>query len=434
MLEKILSSLLSRPAGYGVYVHWPYCTKICSYCNFNKYRLPVTASWTNKVDDEDDYYRSLQQCFEKQLVHFLHKARFPRVTSVYFGGGTPSLAPPSTISTIVNAIKREIGLVNGAEVTLEVNPTISSMEKLNEFKEAGINRVSIGVQSLNDRILKDVLYRDHTASEARRVIAEACYVFKGAVSVDMMFGLPEQKETECLEQLAELLSLYPQVNHVSLYQLTLERGTEMFKHVKNKKWALPSEDSVTACYEELIKLLAELGFVQYEISNFARDGFTSAHNQNYWLGGNYIGIGPGAHSCHQDPNLNIREWTRSVNMLTPAQWMKEINNAGGSKEMALAWSKSVSNWDRFEEILCSSLRTNVGFTKPVCDYFGVDFRDLIDLMNCKLEKLVSDGFIATDGNTVKVPGKGKMVLDSILPIILTELQKFNYYNNNNYFS
>ena len=415
-MEKVLTNLISKPAGYGVYIHWPYCLKICSYCNFNKYRLPTTNS-SSKDDDNE----KLRNSFTKQLSHYLHKSQFPFVTSVYFGGGTPSLAPPNTISSILDTIKREVGLAKGAEITLEVNPTEDVIDKMAVFKEVGVNRVSIGVQSLNDELLENVLYRSHSASNARHVVCEASCLFgEGAVNVDVMFGLPGQADGDSVKDVNELLQLRPSIGHFSLYQLTLERGTEMFKYVKNKKWTLPSENDVTHSYEELICELNKHKFVQYEISNFAREGFESAHNQNYWLGGNYIGIGPGAHSCYRDPSV-ASKWWKTVNCLTPARWMKEleINASRG-----ILSEKSVSDWERFEEVFCSCLRTNVGFTKQTCSLFGIEFRDIVNIFNSEVNRFVVDGYIIVDESVIKASrDKGRMVLDTILPYILVEFEK-----------
>ncbi len=411
-MEKMLANLISKPAGYSVYVHWPYCLKICSYCNFNKYRLPLS-----KVDDNE----KLRHSFIKQLSRLLHKSQFPIVTSVYFGGGTPSLAPPNTISSILNTIRREVGLAKGAEITLEVNPTEDVIDKMAVFKEVGVNRVSIGVQSLNDGLLEDILYRSHNASNARHVVCEASRLFGGgAVNVDVMFGLPGQTDGDTVNDVNELLQICPGIGHFSLYQLTLERGTEMFKYVKNKKWILPSENDVTHCYEELISELNKHKFVQYEISNFAREGFESAHNQNYWLGGNYIGIGPGAHSCYRDP-LVASKWWKTVNCLTPAKWMKELEiDASG-----ILSEKSVSDWERFEEVFCSCLRTNVGFTKQTCSLFGIEFKDIVNIFNSEVNRFVVDGYVTVNETSIKASrDKGRMVLDTILPYILVEFKKF----------
>ena len=412
-LEKALSSLVPGPIGYGVYIHWPYCSKICSYCNFNKYRLP-----TNNNDHR------LHQYMEKQLSHFLHKAQYPRVTSMYFGGGTPSLASSTMIAPMIDLVKTEVGLVNGAEVTLEVNPSVNVLDKLDDFKQAGVNRVSIGVQSLNDDILKNVLYRDHTASNAKTVIAKASKLFNGAINIDFMFGLPNQIKKEFLDNVTEIVEIFPTVNHVSLNQLTLERGTVMFKHVKNGKWTLPVEDSVINCYQEVIELLKVRGFTQYEISNFARTGYESRHNQNYWLGGNYIGVGPGAHSCYLNP-LDKTKWIKCVGMLSPRRWMDDVDTGNG-----LVSEKSISCHERFEEILCSSLRTNCGFDKRICQSLGVVYEDVVDLCNCssKLRQLLCDGYVSIGRGSLKATDKGTMILDTVLATFLAELDNYDFYH------
>ena len=336
------------------------------------------------------------------------------VTSVYFGGGTPSLAPPSAVKSILDVIQQEVGLVDDCEVTLELNPTLDVLDNLLLFKEAGVTRVSIGVQSLDNNTLKNVLYRNHTSSDAKHVIAEACGLFHNAVNVDMMFGLPDQSVGVWLNHLSHMIRSHP-FNHLSLYQLTLERGTEMFKNVQKGKWILPPEDVGYECYQKAIELLAECGFVQYEVSNFARNGFQSVHNLNYWLGGNYIGIGPGAHSCYQDRS-HSSEYTKTVNILTPKQWMIEVERNEG-----IAIKKYINHWERFEEVFCTSLRTNIGLTKEMCCVFGVVFEELVYTLQTELPDNFAK-FIVADEAAVKVSPEGLMVLDSVLTHILIVLE------------
>lgn len=413
-LERFFTKVIGKPAGYGVYVHWPYCTKICSYCNFNKYLQPSTTS--------PEQNQLMEQCYVKQLKLLLQHAQFPVVSSVYFGGGTPSLAPISTISAILQTINEEVGLIGNAEVTMEVNPSINIINKLSEFKQAGINRVSIGVQSLDDHILKHVLYRDHTAQDAMKVIGIATDIFKGRVNVDIMFNLPCQPVTASIKDTERIITEFSNVNHISLYQLTLERGTAMFNRVSNNEWVLPSDESSSNCYVDLIKLLQRNGFEHYEVSNFSKHGFESVHNLNYWLGGNYVGVGPGAHSCYQ--YRHGEEWVKQVNLLSPRQWMDNVTAAQGSG-MGVISKKCIAPMERFEEILCSSLRTSSGLTKESCDLYSghVTYADVVSLLECSnsTRELIARGYLVIGDDVIQTTVRGRMVLDSILPHILLEL-------------
>ena len=402
-LIKGLSALLRQPIGYGVYIHWPYCVQLCTYCNFNKYRQP------HQLDQE-----KLCKFFVKELETLLTKADFPIVTSVYFGGGTPSLAPPTTVQAIMKCIRDVVGLSDGAEVTLEVNPTLDMMVKLKQFKSVGVNRISIGIQSLNDHMLSAIMSRDHVTTDSLNVLKKACLLFPRQVNADLMFGLPGQDLDEWVEHLTQIAS--HQTGHLSLYQLTLERGTPLAKAVGKGDLTLPHEHIMLSMYSTAIKRLHSEGFTQYEVSNFAQPGSESLHNLNYWLGGNYIGIGPGAHSRYLKPHTQT--WVSSINALTPQQWMGVVNKKGhGNKDI-----KEMTYKERFEEIVATSLRTSYGLLMIHCESFGVSYNNFVKQLHNDHSFLFTNGLLCASDDSLKATPTGLQVLDTILANMLATME------------
>ena len=402
-LIKGLSVLLRQPIGYGIYIHWPYCIQLCTYCNFNKYRQP------HQVDQE-----KLRKFFVKELETLLIKADFPIATSVYFGGGTPSLAPPATVQAILDCIRGVVGLSDGAEVTLEVNPTLDMMDKLEQFKSVGINRISIGIQSLNDHMLSAIMSRDHVTTHSLHVLKKACLLFPRRVNADLMFGLPGQDLDEWVEHLTQIAT--HQTGHLSLYQLTLERGTTLAKAVGKGNLTLPHEHVTLSMYSNATRLLHSQGFTQYEVSNFAQPGSESLHNLNYWLGGNYIGIGPGAHSRYLKPHT--KTWISSINALTPQQWMGVVNKGGhGNKDI-----NEMTFKERFEEIVATSLRTCYGLSTIQCESFGVNYDNFLKLLHNDHSFLFTNGLLCASDDSVKATPSGLKVLDTILANILATME------------
>ncbi|XP_013790314.1 radical S-adenosyl methionine domain-containing protein 1, mitochondrial-like, partial [Limulus polyphemus] len=200
----------------ALYVHWPYCEKRCSYCNFNKYI-------SNHVN-----HARMCECLVKEATTLLRLSGIKTVETIFFGGGTPSLAQPHTIESVINCVKNLVAVPHDAEVTLECNPTTLEAQRLREFKLAGVNRVSIGIQALNDRDLL-LLGRNHSVKEALRVIEQAKNIYNGRTSIDIIFGRPYQSQYSWQDELKKLLEICD--DHISLYQLTLERGTSLFKLV-----------------------------------------------------------------------------------------------------------------------------------------------------------------------------------------------------------
>ncbi|KAM9296761.1 radical S-adenosyl methionine domain-containing protein 1, mitochondrial [Gastrophryne carolinensis] len=389
----------------AVYVHWPYCKKRCTYCNFNKY--------IGRHDDEP----ALRASLLRESATLLQLSQVLRVPSVFFGGGTPSLASPSTIGAILEEISKHASLPKDAEITMEVNPTSLRKSKLQAFRDAGVNRLSVGLQSLDDHDLR-VLGRTHSASEAQDTLREARLLFPGRTSVDVMFGLPGQSLAAWRSTLQRLLEQCD--DHVSLYQLTLERGTSLFKMREKGLLTFPDQELTAQMYEEARQILQQAGFRHYEVSNFARNGAVSKHNLSYWLGKQYIGVGPGAHGRFIPRACGSKKREARIQTLEPEPWMKEVMAYGHGTRKAV----EQSNFDRLSELLVLGLRMDTGISHEHWDGLCSQFRlqDLLDSSQ-ELQGLREDGLLVLDQEGLRCSWKGLAVLDSLLLPLLSQLEE-----------
>ena len=261
----------------GLYVHIPFCKQKCTYCDF--------CSYPSEIQKADLYFA----CLYKELKYRASELKGKIINTIYFGGGTPSFVEPKYIYGALKQIYNHYNVNSNAEITLEVNPGTITEEKLKVYKNAGINRFSIGLQSANDETLR-IVNRIHNVQDFKNAVE----LLKGYnLSVDVMIGLPGEDESDVLKSL-ELVSSLDGVNHVSLYALKAEEGTPMFTKYLNGE--LLSDDEVADIYETSCKFLKEKGYNRYEVSNFCKDGYYSKHNLNYWKRGEYLGVGVGASS------------------------------------------------------------------------------------------------------------------------------------------
>ena len=265
---------------FGVYVHWPFCLSKCPYCDFNSHvrREPI---------DEPRFLRA----FHKEITATGERTRGRTVSSIFFGGGTPSLMQPATIAGILNSIARQWRVADDAEITLEANPTSVEAERFRGYRSAGVNRVSLGVQALDDRALAE-LGRMHTAREALDAVAVARSIFE-RYSFDLIYARPGQTPAAWASELKRALAEAGE--HLSLYQLTIEPDTPFYALHAAGKLKTPDEDTARALYDTTQEICAARDLPAYEISNHARPGGESRHNLIYWRGHEYAGIGPGAH-------------------------------------------------------------------------------------------------------------------------------------------
>lgn len=276
----------------ALYIHFPFCVRKCLYCDFNS----VADSRVAPVE----YVAALLREMGLRRERLAGKAT---AATLYFGGGTPSLLEPRLVGQLVDAAARFFALDAAAEVTLEANPGTVDREKLVAYRLAGVNRLSLGVQSFDDGLLA-LLGRIHSAREARDAFAAARAAGLANIGIDLIHSLPGEDPAMWLTDLRQTVELGPE--HISAYGLTVEEGTPFHAMERAGRLALPAEEEVAGMFEQTVEVLAGAGYEQYEISNFARPGWRSRHNQVYWRRGSYLGFGAGAHSFLADPPFGVR--------------------------------------------------------------------------------------------------------------------------------
>ncbi|XP_072737771.1 radical S-adenosyl methionine domain-containing protein 1, mitochondrial isoform X1 [Ciconia boyciana] len=384
---------------------WPYCRKRCSYCNFNKYVVPA-------VDEA-----AVRACLVREARTLLHLSQVRSVTSIFFGGGTPSLASPHTVAAVLEAVAGAAHLPAAAEVTLEANPSSAGTPHLAGFRAAGVNRLSIGVQSLDDTELR-LLGREHTAAEARGAVEAARGLFPGRTSIDLLFGLPGQSRGAWARGLEAALGLCD--DHVSLYQLTLERGTVLAAQVWGGALPAPPQDLLADMYQTARTMLVAAGFRHYEVSNFARKGAVSTHNLSYWRAEQYIGVGPGAHGRFVPRGEGGRSREARVQTLEPDAWMREVQSRGHGTRRRVV----LSPLQQLEEVLALGLRTDEGITHERWGHFSPHLSlEAVFGAPGEAKDLQQQGWLLLDGGGLRCTREGLALLDSLLPDLLCQLQR-----------
>ncbi|PPD34532.1 MAG: YggW family oxidoreductase [Methylomonas sp.] len=290
----------------SLYIHFPWCIQKCPYCDFNSHAVKSGIPETAYID-------RLLEDLQADLSLLTSAAK---IQSIFMGGGTPSLFSPNSLAYLLNGIKQQIELAADCEITLEANPGTFESAKFKAFRELGINRLSIGIQSFNDSHLQK-LGRVHNATEAIKAVNIAQQAGFDNLNLDLMFGLPEQTQSEALADVQTAISLNP--SHISFYQLTLEPNTYFYKFPPK----LPEDDRIFAMQKSCQQLLADNGYLQYEISAYAKAGFQSRHNLNYWQFGDYLGIGAGAHGkiSRSLPN----DILRTAKLKSPEHYLNTAN-------------------------------------------------------------------------------------------------------------
>jgi oxygen-independent coproporphyrinogen-3 oxidase len=376
------------PRALGVYVHWPFCKSKCPYCDFNSH-----------VSEKINVQR-WKQAYLQELEWFAKTLPNREVTSIFFGGGTPSLMPSDITEAIIDAIGRHFTLSPEIEITLEANPTSVEAEKFSAFKKAGVNRLSIGVQSLDAASLK-FLGREHSSDEALKAVSVAAQYFDN-YSFDLMYALPDQTLKSWEKELSRALEY--SANHMSLYQLTIEKGTPFYTKYQKGDFTLPDEALAADLYNTTEAMLAKQGLKSYEVSNYAKPSFESKHNLLYWQYGEYMGIGPGAHS-----RVAAEGGRRAVMMLHgPDKWLTAVEEKGHGVQV----DESVSAKEQVEECLLMGLRLNTGINKA---YFAeLMGKPIESLLSDKLTLLVDEGLLENDVNALRATPKGRLVLNSVV--------------------
>jgi putative oxygen-independent coproporphyrinogen III oxidase len=372
---------------FGVYVHWPFCLSKCPYCDFNSHVRHAAI-------DEDRFVRAFTLEIETTA------ARTPgrTVSSIFLGGGTPSLMQPQTVAAILDAIGRGWSVAADVEVTLEANPTSVEATRFHGYRAAGVNRVSLGVQALDDASLK-ALGRMHTAREALDAVAIARSAFK-RYSFDLIYARPDQSVQAWSDELR--LAIAEAAEHLSLYQLTIEPETPFFGLHAAGKLIVPDEAASRALYDTTQDICASLGLPSYEISNHARPGAECRHNLVYWRGDEYAGVGPGAHG--RIDLDGVRHATATERR--PEAWLMRVEQLGHG----VVTDDELSGEERADEYLLMGLRLREGIDPA--RYRALAGRTLDQ---GRIDLLREEGAITVDSNgRLRVTQQGFPVLDAVV--------------------
>ena len=374
----------------ALYVHWPFCRSKCPYCDFNSH---VAA------EIEHSRWRA---AYLTELDTASAGTGGRTVTSVFFGGGTPSLMEPATVAALLEAAAARWTLASDVEVTLEANPTSVEAANFAALRAAGVNRLSLGVQALNDPDLR-ALGRGHDAAEALAALDLAIRTFP-RVSFDLIYARPGQSATAWRRELAQAAALG--TGHLSLYQLTLEAGTPFRRLYERGELIPPEEEAAAELYEITQEVLEAAGLPAYEISNHARPGEESRHNLTYWRSGDWFGLGPGAHG-----RVTGRDGARLAlaNIRPPAEWLEAVERHGSGALPA----EILSPEERLSERLLMGLRLTAGVERAA---IGAEFgRDLTELLEPRaLERLLAGGFLGLDEHALAATPAGLQRLDAVL--------------------
>ncbi|MBI5179387.1 MAG: radical SAM family heme chaperone HemW [Nitrospinae bacterium] len=365
----------------SVYIHIPFCRSKCVYCDF--------ASFAGMDHLMEPYISS--------LVTEIGHAHPMTADTLYIGGGTPSHLPASLLENVMGAFNNKFRLADGAEMTIEANPHSASREMLETAKKLGMNRLSIGIQSFNDRLLK-TLGRPHTANDAVDTIAQARSAGFANISLDLIFGVPGQSAADLIADLEKAVALSPE--HLSVYQLTLEEGTPLEEMVEKGKVMMPDDDEQLAMYESTVDFLKKAGYRQYEISNFAKPGKECRHNLAYWMGDEFAGFGSGAHS--------FTEGVRYANPDDPEDYIRDVTVGGESGVEILTDDK-----DKIIDFLLMRLRLVDKALKfeEINSKFEIIFEEVY---NSALKNIEKHGFATISNSGFQLTSKGLVFLDSLL--------------------
>lgn len=385
-----------QPEPLAVYIHWPFCRAKCPYCDFNSHVRPAVdqAQW--------------RAAYRQAIEHYAKLTEMRHIGSVYFGGGTPSLMEPQTVETILSALSSHWRFADNIEITLEANPTSIETDKFIAFRNAGINRVSIGVQALNDQDLS-FFGREHSAADGLRAVETAGNIFK-RFSFDLMYARPNQTPAQWEAELLRALD-HAGAGHLSLYQLTIERTTPFYFAHEKGEFAMPSDTLAADFYLQTQAIMEARGLPAYEVSNHARPGEESRHNMTYWTYGDYLGIGPDAHG--RITAQGIKRATREH--AAPEIWLEKVTKDGHARHP----DTILTPRDRFLETLMMGLRLRTGIATSVLEeHAEAKFETLFDrgkLLKALEENLIHDW---RDTERLTATTEGWLKLNSLIPFVM----------------
>lgn len=367
----------------GIYFHIPFCKKRCNYCDFYK---------STDLTFIKSYIIALKSEMKNRLDYLVDK----EINTIYFGGGTPSLLTPFDIEDLLLNCKRLFNLVNNLEITIEANPDDLSIEYLKQLKDIGINRLSIGIQSFSDVYLQ-FMGRRHSSSQAIMAVKNAQNIGFDNISVDLIYGIPGMSFQQWQENLKEVFEL--NIQHISAYHLTYHEDTTFWNELKNGKISEIDEENSFKQFNELIELTEVNGFVQYEVSNFSKEGFYSKHNSSYWKQQEYIGLGPSAHSYNGfSRQWNVSDVKKYIELISMNETHFEV--------------EQLSVKDQFNDYIITSLRTiwgvDLGFIKQ--KYGDKYLQHTLDVST----KYINSALIEKVNNVIRLTKKGIFISDGII--------------------
>ncbi|GBR47014.1 radical SAM family heme chaperone HemW [Neokomagataea thailandica] len=373
----------------SLYIHWPFCLAKCPYCDFNSH-----------VRDEIPQKR-FAAALRRELAHDAARLGRRRLNAIFFGGGTPSLMAPETVAALIEDAKTLFDPVPDLEITLEANPTSVEASRLAAFREAGVNRVSLGIQSLREDALR-LLGREHSAPQAIKALETARALFP-RISFDLIYARPGQSPADWRDELSTALDLV--ADHLSLYQLTIEPGTKYEALHRRGEITLPDDETAATLYTLTGDVAATRGLLPYEVSNYAKPGCESRHNLTYWRYQDYLGIGPGAHG-RMTFNSTLHATRRHR---APEPWAELVEKYGtGSRE-----ETPLSAEERGRESLLMGLRLTEGINAAA--FQNRTSRSLTDCMDPDiLTACLEEDYLSFDGTTLRATSEGRLRLESLL--------------------
>ena len=394
----------AAPAPLSLYIHWPFCVSKCPYCDFNSHIAGELdeAAWLHSMCAELEHMARIAT--ETLSTDNL------RLETIFFGGGTPSLMPPKIVSALINKAAKLFSFANNIEITAEANPNSAEMKQMESFHSAGINRLSLGIQSLHDEGLA-FLGRAHSVDEACNALEQALKHFD-RVSADLIYGLPEQTAAEWQQQLTQIISFG--IQHLSAYQLTIEPGTIFHSRTRAGAILTAEPDHVADLYELTDDIAAAAGLPAYEVSNYAAASNQARHNLNYWQSGNWIAVGPGAHGRITYPHQQKRRHFRLRR--SPGGWLNDVASNGH----AIEEDRIEAAGDMYEEYWMMGLRLVKGMplTPP---FFAPDIvlPESVFCLDAEWQaRFCKEGWLIEEGGYLKASLQGRMRLDYMLGKLL----------------
>ena len=376
----------------SLYIHFPWCVQKCPYCDFNSHELKKTLN-------EKEYINALISDLEQELPSFWGRS----ISSIFMGGGTPSLFSPESVDQLISALRARLTFAPDIEITMEANPGTVELGKFKEFSSAGINRLSIGIQSFNDDKLKS-LGRIHGRKEAIRAAELAHDANFNSFNLDLMYGLPNQSLAQAVDDIETAIAL--EAKHLSHYQLTIEPNT-FFHH---QPPTVPDDDKLWEIQEACQASIAKHGYAQYEISAYSKEGYQCQHNLNYWQFGDYLGIGAGAHG--KLTNAPEQKIHRSWKVKQPQAY---LDNAASDKRVA--GEKILTRDDAAFEFMMNALRLNNGFeTEIFQQHTGLP----ISIVEKALKQAEEKEWITWDLKRIKPTEIGRQYLNTLLELFMHE--------------